>query len=391
MGPINLALVKLFEADKELRAVQSELDDVTHNVRVLARKIADLDERHRLTHARHVELQAQYKSLELEMSTRDAHIEKLRAAQQAARNNREYQALLVQISTEKVDRTKLEEQALRLLEQIERVGAEAAALASQLASEKEKHAVAESQIGDRVAELRARIEQVRPSRDAAAADVPRELLSQFDRLSERYDGEALAAIMRPNPRREEYSCSACNMDMVPDVYNRLHNRDEVVYCPSCRRMLYIPDDLPPHAAVNQPSSSPKKSKTTRVRRKTKDEAANKGNVSTPPVLSKWDAFVTRAQGESVRAAVEADHAPVVCQVSINGDLVGQFKGKTVDHLCGCIKLILAENQLSASVEVTAATVQVEPTTTPESEPPTERPAGDSPSEPVATAPHTPQA
>jgi len=360
MGPTNLALVKLFEADKDLRAVQSELDDVTRSVRILGRKIADLDERLRLAHARHLELQAQYKALELELKTRDAHIEKLRTAQQATRNNREYQALLVEISTQKVDRTKVEEQALRLLEQIERVGAEVAGLTTQVSGEKQKLADAESQIGDRVAELQSKIEQVRPARDAAAAGIPRDILEQFNRLAERYDGEAMASITKPHPRREEYSCSACNMDIVPDIYNRLHSRDAVVHCPSCRRMLFIPDDLPPELAINKGGASGKPA-TTRVRRKTKTEAANKGNISTPPVLSKWDELVTRAQGESVRAAVEADHAPVVARVEINGEMVGEFKGKTLDHLARCISLVLSENGFTADVKVTsAATTVVEP-------------------------------
>jgi predicted nucleic acid-binding Zn-ribbon protein len=353
MGPTNLALVKLFDADRDLRAVQSELDDVTRSVRILGRKIADLDERLRLAHTRHLELQAQYKALELELKTRDAHIEKLRTAQQATRNNREYQALLVEISTQKVDRTKVEEQALRLLEQIERVGAEVAGLSTQVAGEKQKLADAEAQIGDRVAELQARIEQARPVRDAAAVGIPRDVLEQFNRLADRYDGEAMASITKPHPRREEYSCSACNMDIVPDIYNRLHTRDIVVHCPSCRRILFIPDDLPPELAINKGGGTGKPA-ATRVRRKTKAEVANKGNISTPPVLSKWDELVTKAQGESVRAAVEADHAPVVGRVEINGELVGEFKGKTLDHLSRCISLILSENGFTADVKVTPA-------------------------------------
>src|SRR2546430_7541960 len=37
-----------------------------------------------------------------------------------------------------------------------------------------------------------------------------------------------------------------------EVYNRLHTRDELVFCPSCRRILYIPTELPPELAVHKP-------------------------------------------------------------------------------------------------------------------------------------------
>jgi uncharacterized protein YbaR (Trm112 family) len=40
------------------------------------------------------------------------------------------------------------------------------------------------------------------------------------------------------------------MSLVADIYNRLHSRDEMVICPNCRRMLYIPDELPPELALN---------------------------------------------------------------------------------------------------------------------------------------------
>jgi hypothetical protein len=49
------------------------------------------------------------------------------------------------------------------------------------------------------------------------------------------------------------------MDLVQDMYNRLHTRDEITFCPNCRRILYIPDDLPPDKAVHKkkPAKEPK--------------------------------------------------------------------------------------------------------------------------------------
>jgi uncharacterized Zn finger protein (UPF0148 family) len=42
------------------------------------------------------------------------------------------------------------------------------------------------------------------------------------------------------------------MDLVRDIYNRLHSKDDLVFCPSCGRILYIPEDLTPEQAVNKP-------------------------------------------------------------------------------------------------------------------------------------------
>src|SRR5205085_11349846 len=78
----------------------------------------------------------------------------------------------------------------------------------------------------------------------------------YDRLADRFEGEALAALIKPDRRREEYACGGCMMDLVTDVYNKLHSRDDLVFCPSCHRILYIPDDLPPEVAVK--TKAPKK-------------------------------------------------------------------------------------------------------------------------------------
>ncbi len=61
----------------------------------------------------------------------------------------------------------------------------------------------------------------------------------------------MSALAKPDRRREEYACSNCNMDLVTDVYNKLHSRDELIFCPSCKAILYIPDDLPIELAVNK--------------------------------------------------------------------------------------------------------------------------------------------
>jgi predicted nucleic acid-binding Zn-ribbon protein len=137
------------------------------------------------------------------------------------------------------------------MEQIEKTAAEAKTLQDHIDEESEKHQTTRQQLGGRLAELQGEIDKLRPAREEAAAAVPAKAREMFERLAERYEGEAMSAISRPKPRREEYVCTACNMDLVVDLYNRLHTRDETVFCPSCRRMLYIPDDLPPELAVNQ--------------------------------------------------------------------------------------------------------------------------------------------
>ena len=251
MGPTNLALVKLFKADQKLREAQGRLDATTKNVRIQERRVRDLNDRIAALQKQIKEQQSHAGTLDVDLKSRDAHIEKLRTQQQQAKNNKEYQAFLVEINTGKVDRNKVEEEAIKVLEGIEKMQAELKELQAQLQGEQAKAATMKSQITEQTAGLQAEIDAIKPEREAASQAVPRQAREAFDRLADRFDGEAMSPLIKPDKRREEYSCSACMMDLVRDVYNKLHTRDELVFCPSCRRILYIPEDLPVEAAVHK--------------------------------------------------------------------------------------------------------------------------------------------
>jgi uncharacterized protein len=258
MGPTNIALVKLFRADQQLREAQARLDATTRNVRIQERRVKDLSDRIAATGKSLKEQQSHAGNLDLDLKSRDAHIEKLRTQQQQAKTNKEYQAFLVEINTGKVDRNKIEEDALKVLEQVETLQAELKDLNAQLEGEKSKLASMQAEITGKTAALQQEIDELKPAREAAAAAVPAKAREAFDRLADRFEGEAMAAIAKPNRRAEEYSCTACNLDLVRDVYNRLHLRDEVVFCPSCRRLLYIPEDLTLDLAVHKPKERKEK-------------------------------------------------------------------------------------------------------------------------------------
>ena len=251
MGPTNIALVKLLRADAGLRDATERYDTANKTVKLQERRIADLSERLKTAQANHLDFAAKAGNFELDVKTRDARIEKLRTQQANASNNNEYQVFLTEINTEKVDKGKSEDEQLKAMEQVEKFTVEIKALQGQIDEETTKHRLTKEQLGARLAELQVDIDKLRPEREEAAVNISAKAREMFERLVERYEGEAMAPISRPKPRREEYVCTACNIDLVVDLYNRLHTRDEMVFCPSCRRLLYIPDDLPPELAVNQ--------------------------------------------------------------------------------------------------------------------------------------------
>ncbi len=68
------------------------------------------------------------------------------------------------------------------------------------------------------------VERLRQSLDKA-------LLARFDRIAKARDGQAVANI---NPHG---TCSACNIALPPQVFNRIQAGETVEYCSNCQRIL----------------------------------------------------------------------------------------------------------------------------------------------------------
>ncbi|MDB5296334.1 MAG: chromosome segregation protein [Phycisphaerales bacterium] len=367
MGPTNVALVKLFEADRKLRDAKSRLDDAAHNVRIQERRVNDLTEKLRLTQEAFKQNQARHAHLELDLKSRDLHIEKLRTQQQGAKNNKEYQALLVEINTRKVDRGKVEEQTLALIEAVEKQRGEVATLTTAAEAERTKLAAMKAASGDTLTKLQAEVDAIKPERAVAEADVPDKARDIFNRLADKYEGEAMAGIDRPDRRKEEYLCTACNMDLVRDIYNKLKNRNEVVFCPNCQRILFIPEHFTAEQAIGGPVRAPKPTvkrvKTTTAKAKAATKAAAVAAGAGAAAVEKEDANVVliearasgelgkalaKAQGESVSRAVASDTNPVECEVHVDGKLAGIYKGISVENLERAIKYFLGDAKLTFS-------------------------------------------
>ena len=258
------------------------------------------------------------------------------------------------------------------LGELEAAQKEAAELATMVESHRTKSAQMKTEITETVAKLQAEIDSLKGPRDVAAAALPPKARGVFDRLAEHHEGEALSAIFKPDRRKEEYACSVCMMDLVTDVYNKLHTRDEITFCPSCRRVLYIPDDLPPEMAVNKRKGSAATASSPASDDEGVPSKAPKPAKSGPRAKGSLGTLLAAAQGESVKNAVDAKQDAVEFNVLIDGKLAGHYKGKSQENLERIIRYRLEEANL-------VHTIAVEPIPT---EPPAAAPA-------VSSVPETP--
>jgi predicted nucleic acid-binding Zn-ribbon protein len=65
--------------------------------------------------------------------------------------------------------------------------------------------------------------------------VDREYLSKYERILHSKDGLAMVNV-------EHDSCGGCNINLPPQVINEIRMKEELIFCQSCARILYIEEE-----------------------------------------------------------------------------------------------------------------------------------------------------
>ena len=136
------------------------------------------------------DIRAKEKDLEYQASQR----KKLEAKLYEVKTNKEYSAVLAEIEALKVEKGRLEEEVLGLMELQERLGREAVDGETRLRPLEAEARVQEAAATEEMRALEVDLEGARSERDSLAKDVPRDLIAQYGRILKQRGGLAVALV-----------------------------------------------------------------------------------------------------------------------------------------------------------------------------------------------------
>jgi len=239
MGPVLNGLIKLQSVENRLRVEKAKLTRCRRNVIIQENQIRTLQN---ALEAKKEEVQLskiQFDRLELELKSRDEQIIRLRASLNTARTNKEYSAVLTQLNTTKADNSKIESQSLELLKNIEADEAECKEIQSQINEQKQHLEQLRTEVETLASKYQAEIDKIQAEWDQAAQIIPDKLLEIFKRVTETYDGQAVALIEQQDGKKGAYSCGGCFMGITAECVNLLMTKDDIIRCPNCTRILVL--------------------------------------------------------------------------------------------------------------------------------------------------------
>jgi predicted nucleic acid-binding Zn-ribbon protein len=180
---------------------------------------------------------------ELDLRESEEHVAKLRSALNSAKTNKEYAAILTQINTLKADNAKLEEAALKIIQEVDTVRLEADKVQQEIDAEAKRLEEIQQTNAAEIERLNGMMAELRAKRNAAAEGIADDTLKLFQRVADRYEGEAMAAIQIEGKKPPyDYICGGCFMTLNAEHANALRTRDEIRTCNNCGRVLYMEPD-----------------------------------------------------------------------------------------------------------------------------------------------------
>lgn len=217
----------VFDLEKELKEIPARLEELTSAEAVAKEELGRLQ----------TELDAlvnQRKSLEHDNETIKARLRKAETKLMSSKNQKEHRAATAELEDGRDIIRSNDDQVLAIMEKEQPLSEKAAALVQQLAAKTKALDEARGQLEGRKTEASNILAEISKGRGQLEALVEKRLLREYDYIRLRRNGVAISPVSKGN-------CGICHMQISPQQFNELQRGGPLMYCPSCKRILYWAD------------------------------------------------------------------------------------------------------------------------------------------------------
>jgi uncharacterized protein len=224
-------LLKLQEADKEIRKLQEEIAELPKRVSAIEQKLAG-------TKAQLEKAQAAIKADETSRRKHDTTISDLRGKISKYRDqsldvktNEQYKALLHEIQFAEKEIAATEDKILEIMVNADARDKEVKAAQAELKAETAEIETEKEQARQRTAEDQRLLDEWQGKRNQLRTGVAEDLLRHYERVS-KFRGSGISEV-------RDHKCMACQVMLRPQTYNEVRAGTNTVVCDSCQRILYF--------------------------------------------------------------------------------------------------------------------------------------------------------
>ncbi len=224
-------LVKLQAIDSDIHNINQRLDKVEDQKIRLDLELHGAKSSKDVLQAEMEALNKTYRSLEADTSVNLSKVAASKEKLTSVKTNKEYQSLLKEIDDMQAMNSKLEDQMLEILDQIEQFESQLKEKNCKLKSAEKQVAEDKAQIEKTAAADREKLAALQKDFNAVTDTVAPDTLKIFQSVRSRIGNLTIAKV-------ENAVCAGCHMNIPPQMYNELQRFEQLMYCPHCQRLVY---------------------------------------------------------------------------------------------------------------------------------------------------------
>lgn len=225
-------LVKLQEIETESDKITRNLDGLPDKLKELETKLEGFQQSIESDESLLTELKKQYRAHESDVQANLDRVKKSQEKLRSVKTNKEYQSSLKEIDNLKALNSKIEDQMLEYLDNMDETE-------KLIASKKKEQLELSEQASQEREKIRRETEQgnkelsiLENDWHEASNKLEPELLNKF-KVIKNQQATGLAVV----PVKDSV-CLGCNMNIPPQMYNELQRFDSLRFCPFCQRIIY---------------------------------------------------------------------------------------------------------------------------------------------------------
>jgi len=223
-------LIKLQEIDGQLFELERSKGDLPRLVKELDDRLQQLVAEHKKKADDLTAASAQKRSLEGALQLMREKRKKYESQLYTVTNNREYDAVTIEIESTDLDIDNSETQVIQLIEREEVLTKEVAEFSEKVAQAQKEHDEQRAVLDARLAEMRSRVEGLQARRNEQAALLKPQVIGSYNRILHGKDGLAVVQMVRG-------SCGGCSTRIPPQRKMEIREMDRIILCESCGRIL----------------------------------------------------------------------------------------------------------------------------------------------------------
>jgi len=224
-------LVALQEIDSIILRKSLELEKAPEEIKRYQGPLSESERAYEREREKYDAVEKKKKQKELEVKEADDRIHKLKSRMSDIKTNKEYQALLREIEAIEQEKSRLEDDVLYMMEELDGLSAGLREAEKRIGEEKRRLEALQRELDDKRGQIEKELAELKGRREALTGRIPSDLYNKYMDVIHKSNGLAVV-------EAKDEVCLGCYMSMPPQVYVEIRMSDEIVQCPQCGRFLY---------------------------------------------------------------------------------------------------------------------------------------------------------